>query len=488
MQSFYFDTSAKIILVFAKEVNRVNDIEEMFKFFRKNGMINVLWILKNDSGSLEKLTMEVLTIDNPFKHSWQKINVKFISTENPKFVDVYPNRLKNLQGYSFKLLLTNQIPYYWMHKNRLVGSDSQIIFEIMNRHNATFHIEIYRRASTGFTSVDKIMRTDFSLNTGVVAWYGELLIPIATLENDGYCFLVPIFPFNSLLLDLFVPFDVYTWVLMFLALFIGCFIWNFIYIKKLSRSNVSTSQFGFGVYALFVGQSIPMHKLCLLQTCLLQLFVLLTFLLGNIYNSKLISSMNDLNKAISINSLDELRTSDIKIRSDPLFLSMIKESKFDESFIARVRPDLIISYDLQDKHDEGVALCMQCSSGAFLMEFHNNSKIYKILPEKFFTTPKTYLMSKISPFNELLTFYVTALFESGIKQYWKLIYKDKNLKFYNTDTLIQNDFSPLQMKDIKYLFVIWGIGIIFALFVFICEKFGSIFKNLKISNWRNIFK
>lgn len=434
--------------------------------FRVYGIINQITVFNNNFEVTKKPL--IVSIRNPFNPI--AISIVPLSETRPNVSIAFPYKLKDLEGYSFKLAMTNQTPHFWIKDGQLKGLESYFLKEMVIRQNATYHIWNFQNVSSSETR-EVYFNSDFSLNTGISSRYLALL-PITAFKSDGFCVLVPIFPRNSFLMNLLMPFDAWTWILMFIAIFFASLIWNIICMKKLSRSRHPSSYFIFVIYGLFFGQSIPVFKLCLLQTFLLQLFVLLNFILGNAYQSLIISSMSVADKDVSINSLDELFESDITLLVDSMFYRIAQGENVNDNFFLKFTQITKISFSLKQFHDDGVGLVLKCKGANFLLADYENSKMYKVLPEKLVTTIELYLISKYSPFYESFMFYVQAIFESGVRQYWESIDAVSiynNLKVMNMKKFYEEEQYLLKIEDFKYIFVVWVFGVLSGLFAFIGE-------------------
>lgn len=389
---------------------------------------------------------------------------------------IFPDKVKNLKGYSLGVMLSPQPPRIWYANNKFFGIDSYFLNEMANQLNGSSHAKYYIY-KTGM-SLNNFHNADFSLITGLPVEFGKgtLVVPVPSYEFDGYCALVPITPGRSLLYDLITPFDGPTWFFMFLAILAVSFLWNFVYRKKLTQSPNSTGYFLFSIYGFFFGQSIPMIKLCLIQTCILQLFVLLTFVLGNVYQSEVIASLIKYRNGTSIKTLSELMQSDLKLIVDPFFYNMSVQSNFDSNFQKNlIKLDESTSLeDLEKYYARNLGIVSRCDIGNFLLYSTNSSSsMYHIIQEKFYLTTEFYTISAFSPFYDKLVFYISAVFESGIKSYWKylntLFLNSKKWKVSTEPEPIVNNENILKMAELQYIFMGHLIGLFIAFVVFLGE-------------------
>lgn len=119
------------------------------------------------------------------------------------------------------------------------------------------------------------------------------------------------------------------------------------------------------------------------------------------------------------------------------------------------------------------------------------SDYFYILHENFFTTYECLMAARFSPFAKRLEEISLMIFESGIKQHWKAL-EQKIIKDNHHSIVPVDDKSFLKMNDLKYVFYIFGSGLMLANFVLLIEfalkKYhGHIMKQLvkKLSNKNN---
>jgi hypothetical protein len=123
------------------------------------------------------------------------------------------------------------------------------------------------------------------------------------------------------------------------AIFLGSSIWSFIYFKKLSRSPNSPGHFLFAIFGSFVGQGVRFNRLCLLQKCLVQLFVFGMFFYSNLYTSLLISIQFDDRTTLKINSFADIKKHNFPVRLLKQEYNILNESNYDPGFMKVLIPE-----------------------------------------------------------------------------------------------------------------------------------------------------
>lgn len=140
---------------------------------------------------------------------------------------------------------------------------------------------------------------------------------INNYDEEAYCALIPRPPRLTFLHFLLTPFDGFTWIFTLAAVASGTFVW-----QRLTKSFDSALGFLFFVFSGFFGQFVVLNAKRKVLVIILQLFVLMTFILGNIYESMITSTMTASRDGRRLKTFDELfRFTDMTFMTDGAFRS-----------------------------------------------------------------------------------------------------------------------------------------------------------------------
>ena len=461
---------AKFIFIALKKPFYESNLISINKVYNDFGIINLLVLYENKFEIDQKIWIG--SIVNPKTSEAKRLKIYELSNKT-NIDEVFPDKLKDLKKYSFKLFLRNQPPNIIHANGKLYGPDTELIILMAQHHNAKFHVEVFLNDFIDEISEEVYWKSDFTVNTDAFLKYGGGLKPVINYKQNGFCVLAPISGRKSPFLLLVTPFDILTWLFIFCAVLISSFIWNFILRKKLTRSNVETKYYLFSIFGLFFGQSLPMLKLCVLQTFIFQLFVFLTFILGNIYQSVIISLMSAAKEGASIKSFEELKASNLQILVDRIFLDIIQFSDYEESFLKRLHKfdTEFISDELEKYYDQGYALIMDCNSAYLLLESFvsdDNSLFYRFIPEQLYSTFESHIISGFSPFYDKFRMCVMRVFESGLRKYWIINEPGYSVRLIDNEMkniVKSNNLYTLEDFSFVFLLLVCGLSIAFIAFI-----------------------
>ena len=391
-----------------------------------------------------------ITSFNPFLHpseSIYKVNITIPSTDF-----FFPNKLNNLHGYTYKVLIFHQPPRLNYGKKIVYGVDTTFLMTIAQQQNARISQKLLDPNQKKFKSLFMYSMlndiVDFTLNTALKSYLAE----VNTYDENGFCAMIPNPPRTSFLEFILKPFDTSTWICMILSISTCGLLWALFNCMEFGNSN-SAAYFMFGVIANFVGQSVPFRSNRIIQVIIWQICVFMTFTL-------FASNFNSIVDPIFYNIMHSSG-------DHPWFTNnMIKASGvFDE-----------LSFEMLSLNN--TALIMRCDgANAFYYErrFHklhaNVNEFYYLLPDKMHPFYEKFQVSKNCPFEKFLKHKTLTVFESGIRQHWKSTLDSIDSKPYVEDSFISNENYLLNMKDLYGVFYILIIGFILASIILTIEIF-----------------
>jgi hypothetical protein len=301
-----------------------------------------------------------------------------------------------------------------------------------------------------------------------------------TYDVDGYCALIPIPPRHSFFKYLFVPYDTLSWIFMLISLAALAIIWKVFKAQRDSRNLNSAGHMILRVVAGFLGQAFPFRHTRWFHLMVIQIFIFMVLILGNAYQSLLISLLTVSRNGTRISTVNEMMHSDYNYVSDKLFHLSILQYQPQSSVTAKFYVDNYVyvteALNYKEKADNNSVLIVRCDYAHDIFYTENYkfghgkpSDYYYILPEKFFTLYETLATGRYSPFTERFAELSLRIFESGIRQHWKtLLHKLTDEIDLKQISIIKEDYM-LKMGDLKYVFYIGGCGLLLASIVFVLE-------------------
>lgn len=197
-----------------------------------------------------------------------------------------------------------------------------------------------------------------------------------------------------------------------------------------------------------------------MQTTLLQLCILMTFYMGNLYQSVITSSMTSLRDGVRMKTFSEIFESEFKVRVGPRFYRALNFSDDLCSLIDRMEINHgQLDYQVHSRNKKMLVARCDIFEDVMNVRVDTNLSLYYYM-----------ILDKLMQIYEkifLAATYHNYVFESGIRQHW-------------TDQLKRKEVSKqveylLSLDDISGAFYILLTGYVFSLAVFIANIFFSEF-------------
>lgn len=402
------------------------------------------------------------------------------SAESLNFDVFFPTKLTNANGYKFGAIFIHNSPYMKILANgRTLGIDLIVINIITEHLNASLSFHMFKKNEEGMKSFIQGLdgdQYDMSIDKTV---QNIGLESISIFEDDGFCALLP-FPTHRNLFDMILkPFDTWTWILILISLISSAIAWQLINYTSNTTNQVSSGYFVFSFIAYFIGQSIPFREHSFKQKVLLQLSILLTFVLGNAYQSLIISYISDARLGNKITSIDEMLNKNFTYRVDEIFYSMFESSDDYPELKSRITGPIgsFTGYNYRKLAADNVAIIMSCHLADFHLSRidHYNDydetpiNFYYKLPDKLYSFYHNYWMAHRSLFGSRIQELICRIFESGIKQHWNEMIPSDDLKEKKLREYYENEEYLLNLKDFKELFYILIGGYVASTLAFLIE-------------------
>jgi hypothetical protein len=457
----FWEISSKYIWVPTTPLTDIQ-FQRVSNFFKAHGVLDFVAITDES---------EVFT-HNPFFNK----TVIFPGRSKKEFREIFEDKLKDLNSYEFKILAIEQPGRLGTKNGKLTGLYPFFFDIFREKLNATYTIKHQKSFFEVNFDWDGAMalfgENDYDLhfnsflkrtktNSEPVILYDPLTFclgaPRSTIKNSFEYFFVE-------------PFSLAVWVLILLAIGFSSSIWGFIYYKKLSKSPDSPMRFIFGMIGFFLGQDIGFRKLCLLQTCLVQLFVLGFFCLSNLYTSDLISLRTVPREVREINSIADLKRTGMKIRSSSNLYDTLAESNYDPELLRlMVREPTALKFRSVGPNHE--AFLVRCDVLEYILTTHivfpNLTDSYYILDEKLSLNFNYLSYNRLNPYRERLQYYITLIFEAALQHRYELTDGMKSSGMAEDEA--QKQISYITFDNLRLTFWIYLGGCFLAFIVFIGE-------------------
>lgn len=465
------DTSSNFIFIAVNfPTNILKYVASVFYFVRA---LNTILVQETTRGRL------IVYSFNPYELELRK-RVYEIQADRSTFDVFFPDKFRDLKGYKYQIFFHVKSGRIWKTSNGTFGIDLKVMNNIAQHQNASCQFHTIERDEKGKKFyIDALNNPNFDLTIDTsVEISSNHHQKINTFETDGYCALVPLPSRNSFVKFLIKPFDSWTWLSILLLITFCAFAW--IFINKMFQTNsVSTGYFIFSCIAQFIGQSIPFRNHHAIHKMILQLTFIMTFVLGNAYQSLLISFMFNARFGEKISTVDEMINQNFSYLVDPFFKLMFETSNDYPEIRTRIVETLddatFLNYSKLSS--ENVAIIMSCFDSNMLMndmkaELMNEQKMmnfYYELPTKLYTFYLNYVMTHSSPFGNRIQELVQIIFDSGIKQKWNSRIPYENTKALKEREYYENENYFLNLEDLSNVFYILFICWIVSTVVLILE-------------------
>lgn len=249
--------------------------------------------------------------------------------------------------------------------------------------------------------------------------------------------------------------------------------------------------------ANFLGQTIPFRDHRTSQKIILQFTIVVTFVLGTLYQSLIVASLTASNERSKITTIEKLIDGDYSFRVDVTFVVQLNGSEYYQKMNSRIVAYLDVTDFLNYKNlsSQKVVIIAPCSIISYFLEENpsgNNESVrnfYYKLEEQFNSYYLELMMPYPSFFLNRLQELSLIVFESGIKKAWTQTNPVRDTQKFVESNISQNADYFLILSDIAPVFYVLGGGLALSAFVFLLEifwhnfsiqlNFGELFERLK---------
>lgn len=241
---------------------------------------------------------------------------------------MFPDKLNNMNSYLYKTAGQEQWPRLYRTNGKLHGYDLFFMDTVIQKQNARYSVRLFEKkpeSSSEFALLMINSTFDLSLNTlniGGLSYVRKYYKTINTFDIGGYCALIPIPPEHSFIKYILSPFDWMTWMFIGLSI-LGCaFIWTVFKSRSSGQSLSSPGHMVLRIIAGFFGQSISIRHTRWYHSLIVQIFAFMMIILGNGYQSLLISLLSLSRNGTRITTINEMMHGNYNFFADSLFMLM----------------------------------------------------------------------------------------------------------------------------------------------------------------------
>lgn len=467
-ENFWSSNANLIFIPSGRKKFTKQNIDDVLQFFFALKMINAAIIYDNFKGS----NVDVKKFDL-LSNTVLDYNAS-VGSEI-----LFPDQLKNLNGYKYKLIAKDQYPRMKVDVNGFRGPDVLFMDVVKKIQNASMSIRVLDSVDT----LELLMPTgmiDVFLNThhfGGTIMMNKFFKTIQTFDTTGYCVLATANTLVQRLKYLMANVEHKIWILLAVTVLISAVVWKIYKRFYSSQSDFdSAGYFVFGIIASVCQQSIRFRRNRPMLSALTQVFVFSMMVLAEVNQSLLFSLLSERHFEKKILTVEELIQNDYHFMIDSYAVEIIKESKLYSNINSST-----LDYESLEKFvndeinlEKRLALILRCDIAEKISNFSDQNWI--LLSEKFISTYDTLLSGRFSPFNQRLNEISLEIFESGIKQHWPILLKESVEKQSRVSK--QNVDFKLKLEDLTDVFFIYGFGLTVAMLCFIFELFWLVFLHL----------
>lgn len=436
-----WQNSAKFILVLSEDVPLTSEnIFSCFAMFQQVSIMKAIVILKNRVFGYDFFTRffeieDKADLENPFCNG-------------------------KVQNIEYKVLVGNFFGRIAKRGSEYVGIDVSVMNLIALRDRSIvrqLEIPLHLQWMNEAYSMLRNGSADLSALPGLILPVGPFVRSVNTYDVNAYCALVPLPPRLTFLHFILAPYDSTSWILLVISVIISAFVW-----QRLTKSFEAAINFILFVVGGFFGQFVVIRVKRKILVLLLQLFVLLSFILGNGYQSLIISSMTASRDGVRFKTFDELFRSHMTILTDASFKSFFNKSGDALQFRLKDYGQNFHLSEVAGKRIAVIATCQQLYHYYYFSSGFDLGSYFYILPDKTMGFYEKLYLALGSPFYDHLQLQHDRIFESGLRRPLLRLTLPPRLAEQNREqAFIDNERYLLFLDDVGGVFfiVLAGHGI-----------------------------
>ncbi|CAG9811583.1 unnamed protein product [Chironomus riparius] len=392
---------------------------------------------------------------------------------NPRIAStVFPDNLKNLDGYKYRIPIYHQPPKIQIYPNYNRPAMEYFFCAIQSIQNAQYEI-IWLPKMTDLEKFWQRRQMDLTFNTA--SYFVTSEPKLFTYETKGYCAMVPIPPKVPLYYQIFIkPLDGLTWILFGVSIVSSVAVWRL----YRGRGAVDSHwQLAAGIFMIFIGQCADFSRRNrFILAVLLNIICMSVFLLSNLYEGAVTSFMIEPAHENRLKTVDDLLASNLQISFDSGFTYLVRDDKRYQAIKSRVK---MLSALFAKRLGEEIILqnyvfvrscdLLETDLAFPLRNGQHVSDYYYMLPEKLTWHYIQLEASYLNPFLERLQYFMDLSFQAGLPHMWT-VFADQN-RFKASNIGLTEGSNYLVLKDLGPVFAILLIGLILSLLCLLIEIF-----------------
>jgi len=197
-----FHHMAKFIVIVPRKTSK-NLIRNLLREFMDFGFFDVACVHVTESDCIQVYNIRSLSRSIVVNHNPLNPNI------------IFPDKLKNMEGYPYKIALYSQIPRVMIMRGKLITPLMHFMSMLKNLQNAT--VEYFFGTFKDVYYRWNVRTMDVTFNTGIIMMTDET--EFMTYEENSYCAIVPLPPKIPLFDLIFIkPFDSFTWLFFIITI------------------------------------------------------------------------------------------------------------------------------------------------------------------------------------------------------------------------------------------------------------------------------
>lgn len=197
------------------------------------------------------------------------------------------------------------------------------------------------------------------------------------------------------------------------------------------------------------------------------------FIMGNAYQSLIISSMSLSREGVRLGSFDELFSSETELLVDEQFFNVLTKSGDFEHVLKRM--EVILNIQYEELLRSRKALVARCDLLVHAMKFNEISELgshFYLLSDQKMPFYEKFSVAKLSPFYEKLQTYHDYIYESGIRQHVRFMQeKEKVAERKREESYMKDEKYLLSINDLNGVFYILLGGFVISALCLLIEIF-----------------
>ncbi|CAG9809570.1 unnamed protein product [Chironomus riparius] len=388
---------------------------------------------------------------------------------------LFNDKLSDMKGYGFTVMAYTKNTRLIMKNYKFLITEVLLIETIAKTLNAKIRHNNQTANFKELESIIKLGKIDMILNFGSLSsLFGDqrVLKAVNTYETNGYCALVPIRLNRENLMRFFTrPFQGNVWFALFLSALIASMVCDGFY--RLSENCMVSGRYMIiDIMMAFSQQSVKIRKGRLVLKVMLQIFIFMMILIGNIYQGMITSILLEPKNQHNVNDVQELLSMDYEFYSDALFIEALRKHESNLHIIEKSKvlkewlkgSKYVKQYQDVMTQPPNNVLIVVCDMVQELLNTNIDERtkardVYFEFHNKLLMYYEDIVLTRRSPFYEKLRKMSLRIHETGI-----------NDKFKSSDNL---ESSMLKLKEIMQIFRAYFRGLFIASLVFFLEFFKN---------------